>query len=104
MNKLKETKKITMATLKSFAKRNSDKLYVKNLSEFDGMTDCVERVRNQEWLKTEIIENTNYYSTGIKGIYTVGSSRDYFRNYEDANYIGIEVYNCCGSAILAIKK
>lgn len=104
MNKLKETKKITIATLKSFAKRNCDNLYVKNLSHFDGMTDCVEQVENQEWLKTEIIENTNYYRTGIKGVYTVGSSRDYFSKYEDANYIGIEVYNSCGSAILAIKK
>ena len=104
MNTLNETKKITLATLKSFAKRNRDNLFVKNLSHFDGMTDCVETINDQEWLKTELIEDMNYYRTGIKGVYTVGSSRDYFCKYEDSNYIGIEVYNSCGSAILAIKK
>lgn len=104
MNKLKETKKITLATLKSFAKRNIDNLYVKNLSDFDGMTDCVERIEKPEWVKTEIVESTNYYKTGIKGVYTVGSSRDYFCLYEDNDFIGIKVYNCCGSSILATKK
>jgi len=104
MQKLKETKKITLATLKSFAKRNSDKLFVKSISSFDGMTDCVEQSRDSNWFKTTISDKTNYYRTGINGIYTVGSSRDYFNLYEDSEYIGIEVYNSCGNSILAVKK
>jgi len=36
--------KITRTTLKSFIKKNSDNLFVKVESSFDGMTDCVQRV------------------------------------------------------------
>ena len=103
MEKLTSTQKITMATLKSFAKRNSDKLFAKTKSSFDGMTDGVEKVKDS-FKPTTITSETGYYQTGIQGIYTVGSSRDYFRLYEDSKYIGIEVYNCCGTTILAIEK
>lgn len=103
MQKLKETKKITLATLKSFAKRNSGKLFAKECSSFDGMTDCVEYNRGSRFVETKI-DKPGYYRTGINGIYTVGSSRDYLNLYEDSEYIGIEVYNCCGRSILAVKK
>jgi S-adenosylmethionine/arginine decarboxylase-like enzyme len=104
MKQLKETKKITLATLKSFAKRNSEKLFVKECSSFDGMTDCVENCNDNSWKETSIIDKTNYYKTGINGVYTVGDSRDYFSLYEDSEYIGIDVYNSCGNSILAVKK
>ena len=103
MEILKQTPKITLATLKSFAKRNKERLFVKHLREFDGMTDGVEECRNKNWFPSSLI-TSNYYRSGIDGIYTVGSSRDYFNLYEDSEYIGIKVYNCCGSSILAIKK
>lgn len=102
-NKLNDTKKITLATVKSFAKRNSDKLFVKEVSSFDGMTDCVESL-NRDWRKSSILKDQKYYKTNIDGVYTVGSSRDYFTKYEDSLYIGIEVYNCCGRSIIAVKK
>lgn len=104
MNKLRETKKITLATLKSFARRNAGNIFCITGSSFNGMVDMVESVES-EWKPTEInLEKTNYYRTGIQGIYTVGSSRDYFRLYEDDNFIGINVYNCCGDSTLAVKK
>ena len=104
MKTLTSTKKITLASLKSFSKRNVGNLYSKEKSSFNGMTDCVESTKGK-WTKSEILTvSDNYYKSGIKGIYTVGSSRDYFRIYEDAEYFGIEVYNCCGTTILAIKK
>lgn len=103
MDKLKDTPKITLATLKSFAKRNSNKLFVKEVSSFDGMTDCVESLKC-DWRETSINNKTKYYSTGIDGVYTVGGSRDYFHIHEDTVYYGIEVSNCCGRSILAIKK
>ena len=104
MEKLKNTQKITLATLTSFARRNKDNLFVKKESSFDGMSDMVEPLKN-DWEKTTFDpEKTGYYSTGIQGVYTVGSSRDYFRIYEDSEYYGINVYNCCGNSILAVKK
>lgn len=105
MEKLKSTQKITIATLKAFAKRNEGKIYSKEQSSFDGITDCVEQTKGQ-WQKSEIKEAgwNNYYKTGIQGIYTVGQSRDYLTIYEDSEFYGIEVYNCCGKTILAVKK
>jgi len=105
MKSLLDAKKITLATLKSFAKRNQENIFTKELSSFDGMTDGVEYNPNANWSKTEINpEKSNYYKTGIQGVYTVGSSRDYFSLYEDEKFTGIRIYNCCGTSILAIKK
>ena len=105
MKNLLKAKKITLATLKSFAKRNADNLFVKMESGFDGMTDMVEYDKDASFNPTVINpEKSNYYRTGIQGVYTVGSSRDYFTLYEDEKFYGIEVYNCCGTSILAVKK
>jgi hypothetical protein len=46
---------------------------------------------------------------GIRGAWFVGSSRDGFvkieRTADDGSvYVGYEVYNCCGSFELVIKK
>ena len=35
-------KKITRATFKAFVRKNSDNLLAKVISDFDGMTDCLE--------------------------------------------------------------
>jgi len=103
MKKLQSTKKITLATLKAFARRNSDSLYHMTTRKFNGQTDCEDDIE-MDFMETEITDNKRYYETGIQGIYTVGSSRDYFRIYEDNNYFGISVSNCCGKTILAVKK
>ena len=105
MKNLLKAKKITLATLKSFAKRNQENIFTKELSSFDGMTDGVEYNQDANWSKTEINpEKSNYYKTGIQGVYTVGGSRNYFSLYEDEKFTGIRIYNCCGTSILAIKK
>ena len=103
MNILKGKKKITLATMKAFARRNMDQLYVKELSTFNGMVDCVESNDDPKWIKSKMVES-GYYRTGIFGVYTVGSSRDYFSLYDDGLYFGIEVYNSCGTSVLAVKK
>ena len=46
MENLKSTSKITKATLKAFIKRNADNIYTKCCSDFNGMTDCVESVKD----------------------------------------------------------
>lgn len=94
--------KITKATFKSFIKKNREHLWVSRPSEFDGMQDCV--VSNDKaFFRAEEaghIENT----LGIKGVWLVGSSRDYFTHYDQAGFVGIEVYNCCGTSIVAVRK
>lgn len=98
-------KKITLATFKSFIKRESaiDQLYVRCDSSFDGMVDCVMPVESV-FKKVETLDFTNKYTLGIPSAWLVGSSRDYFTDWSDANYIGIEVYNCCGSFIVAMPR
>ena len=87
-----------MTTVKAFIRKNADRLLVKELSDFNGMTDCVESVK-MDW-KEISAEN----ALGIDGVYVVGYSRDYIRPYETETYIGFEIYNSCGSGFIAIRK
>lgn len=97
------TKKITLATVKSFVKKNADQLYIDVRRKFDGMIDG-ERTIDDGFSKAAISDLSNEHTLGVSGAWFVGSSRDYFNAYDDENYTGIKVYNCCGSFILAIKK
>jgi len=68
------------------------------------MTDGVEEVQD-EWKKVEVSKrNDDKYDLGISGAWFVGSSRDYFTPFADDNMVGYEVYNSCGSFLLAFKK
>lgn len=99
-----QTKKITLATLKSFVKKNEDHLHINVRSRFNGMTDCVESKGNQ-FKRANILENVNKeHNLGIEGAWLVLSSRDYLRHYDDGNYVGIDVSNCCGHFIIAVPK
>jgi len=95
-------KKITKATLKSFIRKNKEKLFINVKSEFDGMTDGLES-RHEGFVKA-------HYDTAVDPKYCLGVSgvwmthRNYFYPYNDGTFEGIEYMNCCGSAILAVKK
>jgi len=104
MKKLLETKKITAATFKAFVKRNSENLFIRNLSDFDGNSDCIESVEDRSWRKTFITNSSFYEKSGVESVYMVGHGRDYFRLFEDKEFIGIHVFNSCGSCDLTIKK
>jgi hypothetical protein len=94
--------KITKATVKSFIKKNSDNLFINVKSVFDGMIDgCVSF--NGGFIKVEKIDG-HANEMGICGAWFVGQSRDYFREYEDNSFLGIEVYNSCGTFIIAVQK
>jgi hypothetical protein len=98
-------KKITLATFKSFVRKNADNLMVKNKSSFDGMTDCVEHNANAEFRPARPSDWSIKFpknTLGIQGIYLVGSSRDYFSPFNEYGMKGISVYNCCGSFVVAI--
>lgn len=95
-------KKITAATVKSFIKKNRANLFINVKSDFDGMTDSVER-RTDGFKKAK--EEAHHEATlGIEGVWFVGSSRDYFTAYETATMTGYEVSNSCGTWICAIEK
>jgi len=94
--------KITLATVKKFIRESGDNLLIDVRSSFDGMTDCIQLCGGKfvKATREEIRANT----LGIKGAWFVGHSDDYFQPYEKENLKGIEVSNCCGSFILAVKK
>ena len=93
--------KITLATLKSFLKKNEGNLYIIEHSRFDGMSDMVETNLNAKMHKVDDKFNPEAKSTfGINGVWVVRGSRDWFSERKlttaDAEYEGINCYNCCG--------
>ena len=92
--------KITKATFKSFIRKNKGELFISVRATFDGMVDCVTSAGDNTFKlcteNNEFIKN----QCGITGVWLVGGSRDYFNQYKDTIYEGIEVSNCCGSFIL----
>ena len=92
----------TLATLKAFLNKNSDNIFVKELSSFDGMVDCVMPI-NDEFSHVQRKE-INDRDLGFAGCWLVGSSRDSISIYEDDKYTGFKVYNSCGSWIAATPK
>lgn len=100
------SKKITKATFKAFIKKNLGNLYIRKKSSFDGMTDGVEYDHNPQFVKVDCsnfnLDNDNTY--GLKGVWLVNSSNNYFTAFDSDEYTGISVYNCCGSFDLVIKK
>jgi len=97
--------KTTLATIKSFIRREykNNNLYVKQLSDFDSMVDCVTEIKD-EFRKVAGIDETNKNSLGIPGAWFIGGSRNSFDDYADDGYIGYKVYNSCGSFIIAMKR
>jgi hypothetical protein len=52
------------------------------------------------------IQSTDYHENnlGFSGVWLVGGSGNYFREYIDSDgYVGINVYNCCGEFTVAIN-
>lgn len=96
--------RITRATIKKFLKDNYGFIYINCKSSFDAMIDCVSYNSDSRFNKAELTDEHYEHTLGINGAWFVGSSRDRFAKYEDDNYNGYEIYNCCGSFILAIKK
>ena len=97
--------KTTLATIKSFVRKNEGNLFINCKSSFDGMVDCVMPVNGGFAKATK--DNDSFYNAhtlGIKGTWFVGGSRDYFREYDADGMKGFEISNCCGHFILAVKK
>lgn len=104
---MENAKKITMATLKSFIRKEKGSLFVSVDSHFDGMVDCVMPNKDAGFtLATEDTESNEYFlkrTLGINGVWVVGESRDRIYPYDKDGYVGYHVYNACGSFTLAVK-
>ena len=98
-----KAKKITKSTIKSFIKKYEGKILIKIGSQFDGMTDGVETVKDEFKLAKKAESNLDY-NLGIAGAWFVGQSRDYFTAWETEELKGYHVSNSCGSFDIAIKK
>lgn len=95
--------KITLATLKAFLNKNEANIYIKVNSRFDGMSDMVESVEDN-FSKVVRSEDIKDNDLGFAGLWLVGSSRDSISIYQDNEFTGFAVWNCCGSCIVATKK
>lgn len=100
-----DAKKITLATVKAFIRKNRAALHIASLSDFDGMTDCVETSADKSITPALSVETGRECSNnlGILGAWFVGGSRDYFRAVNVGGFSGFEVSNCCGSFQLLAK-
>lgn len=98
-----QPRKITIASVKSFVKRNEGNLFIKVKSKFDGMVDGVVACDNRFQAVTPDIRNKEN-TLGIAGAWFVGRSNDYLKEYNTSAFAGIEVTNSCGSFILAIGQ
>ena len=95
-------KKTTLATLKSFIRKNREALYISVKSQFDGMYDSVMPVENKGFHPAQtagagMIDRT----LGISGAW-VCTSGNYITPYDNGSFQGYSVWNCCGEFVLAI--
>jgi len=96
-------KKITLATIKSFVRKNRESIYIRVRSDFNGMSDMVERNRNAQFKKAVMGEISDH-DLGIEGAWFVLQSRDIFSTFDNGEFAGYHVYNCCGSFDLVVPK
>lgn len=110
-------KKITRTTFKTLLTKGfgikNKPLYIKNKSNFDGMTDCVMPTDDNGWREIEVKEGTENMTgaerikthdnhLGYKGVWLTGS-RDWYTAFNDGEFTGIEVSNCCGNFFVGHK-
>ena len=109
------TKKITVATVKSFIRKNRSALLVRVKSSFDSMQDMVDYCDDQQFNPAQCREyyctQTNKYvpasadnknTMGIIGVWFCG--RDLCNSFETETHRGFEVYNCWGNWFVAVAK
>jgi len=98
-------KRVTLATIKAFIRKNKSDLYIKFESSFSGQSDMVESLDAPEWVKAANTTHNLKNSLGVNGAYFIGrGARDYFEAIDADGFVGFSVYNACGSFSIGIKK
>ena len=95
--------KTTRATIKSFIRKNEGEIFINVRSSFDGMIDGLSYYHDGFMKAGKDVDNIRN-TLGISGAWFVNNSRDYFTPYDNGNFAGYEVSNCCGHFIIAVKK
>lgn len=100
--------KITLATIKSFLRKNEGSLFVSYDGYFDGMTDCYQPSLDKSIKPLEgSFDKDNKSTLGFPALWFVGGSRDKFApkeiEFNGVKYTGFEVYNCCASFTILVK-
>ncbi len=92
----------TLATIKSFIKKNADNLYIKKLNSFDGMCDGISDRSAHPFTQVAVNPELADRRLGIAGAwFTPGGNL--FTPYDDGVFKGFDVYNCCGNFVIATK-
>jgi hypothetical protein len=110
------TKKITVATVKSFIKKNRAELLINVRSAFDGMQDMTcdtgdsgftaakSRVYYcRETGKDVPVSHDNPNTMGVSGVWFT-HGRNSCSVFENETHNGYTVYNCCGEWTVAVAK
>ena len=108
-------KKITVATVKSFIRKNRAALLIRTKSSFCGMEDMVVEREDDGFtpaLTRDVWcdQSRKYiprspdcrHTLGIMGVWFTG--RDMCNTFETETHRGFEVYNCCGNWFVAVAK
>jgi hypothetical protein len=94
-----------MTTIKSFIKKNHGNLFINIKSSFNGMVDGCDYHSGSKFEPVEHTESHFNNKLGVSGAWFVrGRSGDLISAYDDGEYFGYDVYNCCGTFVIAIKK
>lgn len=95
---------ITLATFKKFVRENEGRLLIRTSSYFDGMIDGRTHVKNPAFSPATPTAGRDEHGLGYAEIHLVLGSRDYFTAFDEGEYTGIGVSNCCGSFTVAVAK
>ena len=107
-------KKLTVASVKSFIRKNREYLLVETKSHFDGMQDMVAECEggfceatarsyyDRETGKEVEVSKDCKNTLGIRGVWFCG--RDWVSRFETELVEGFEVSNCCGTWRVAKLK
>lgn len=95
--------KVTMATVKSFVRKNQGKILIKTKTRFDGMYDCVMPTEKNDFEPAQK-EGFESNTLGIRGAWFVDGGRNLLTPFDKDGIVGFEVYNCCGSFTIGVKK
>lgn len=101
---LRSKKKLTLTHLKGFLKKDPKNLWISHRTAFNGMIDCVDTCDDQSFKPAVFNDEKVVQSVGVEELTVVGDSRDHITIYEDDDFYGLSVYNCCGESVVAYPK
>jgi SAM-dependent methyltransferase len=98
-------RRLTLADFKRFIAKHRARLLVLHESDFSGHDDCVSTLRGDfAPARPDTKFNDDRYTLGIAGVYLVDGGGNRFRPWISADLVGIQMHNCCGSCVVAVRR